>query len=464
MNKKRLSRIPHSSNDLDRLRKEVDEETGKPNQDYPIYCFSQKEVILPERIGDSISAIGRVDAIQKGTALIRVEKFCLCVEDSNQRLRAGDIVHVQGQVSQISTECLFITNVSLTRVVPCKENWPPRDLQPFQLSSLHASLNEERRRKFSVRAKGMKAARSFFGARGYTEIDTPIIRTREDSNFNPTFRIRTQNLKEDLVLRTSPEDFLRRTTIVFPRVFEIGKSFRNEKPTKNHLSEFTQIEFYEAYSNLENAIQLVEALIKAIIEDCGIPQSVRFRGNEINLLGKWNIYALEDAFSQFCGFRTSDWPLPDSLKTGSRTDRINYFEHIIQDKIAPNLIQPTILRDFPIDTTLLPDKVAPSKPGIKLKAELYIGGIEIGEIGVLNNDPEYLFLHNLWCISSRVHPLSHVVDRLDWDWLKEFEYGIPPVSGGGIGYDRLIQVLTGTEDIKEIVWYPYVRDNENSPA
>lgn len=447
--------IPKSKANVQTLQHELDERTRKSNPEYPVYSIPNSGLLLTSKEGEIVSIGGRVVGIMGSVLEISVLPYHLRVTYEDSHIQVGDLVHVCGRIIHSSGNDLVIEPTSVTRTAPCRKPWPPSLNDHFRLTSCRASSLEETRKKLTMRSWGSQAARQFFHSNGFVEIETPILRKWEDSNFNRTFRTRFQGSMRDHILRTSPEDYLRRAVMAFPAVFEIGKSFRNDTLTNEHLPEFTHIEFYQAYADLDGSIGFLSKLIREIALRVGVKGTITFRDREIDLLGTWQTISLDEAFQKYCGVPLTEWTLTEELRCGPRIERVKYFEALLKEKVVPNLIQPTFIRDFPVDATLLPDKVAPEEEGVKLKAELYIGGIEIGEVGTLNNDPDYLYLHNLWCIASRMSNPCEVAEWLDWDWLEEFEYGVPPAAGGGIGLDRLLMILAEAKDIREVVWYPF---------
>ncbi len=338
------------------------------------------------------------------------------------------------------------------------------------------------RQVFLKRAAILRSIRNFFDSRGYIEVETPMLHTIAGGAAARTFT--THHNAEDmaLTLRIAPELHLKRLVVGgFDRVYEINRNFRNEGVDTTHNPEFTMLEFYQAYANYHDLMDLTEELIKTVAMEVNGTTLTNFNGHEIDL-SKWTKLSMREAIVKFWPKNFGTPPTLDSLlnyegvrglyfqliagdfnvghpdfvggtlATGElATGKLiaNLFEFLAE----PHLIQPTIIYDFPLAVSPL-SKVKPDEPEWTERFEFYIGGFEVGNAFSELNDPD----------DQRNRFLAQVADKdpesmsaVDEDYVRALGYGLPPTAGEGIGIDRLTMLLTGSRSIRDVILFPLMR-------
>lgn len=337
-------------------------------------------------------------------------------------------------------------------------------LDRYNRTSVAAKQDADLRGRLEFRSRALKATRECFLQRDYVEIDTPIMRICEDATDNPVFSTLGPLGWPRLHLRTSPEEYTRRSAAVFGKAFEIGKSFRNvwidpDADPRLHLVEFTHVEFYEQGNNLEQALDLLWGIINEIAEKLSISE-ISFKGHTVDLTGSYDRLKIYEALERAAqaGHIKCDAFVREhrqSLVQFNRDKEACRLENLLNSYVRPTLIEPCYLSDFPFSADPLADKTVDN---CLQRAELTIAGIEVGEVGVLQTDVDVLREHLQRAINDRhgEKASSQLVDQAYLDEINELDCN---VIGGGFGFDRLLMLLTGVSDIREVVWYPGVNEH-----
>jgi lysyl-tRNA synthetase, class II len=336
-------------------------------------------------------------------------------------------------------------------------------------------MNVEVREVFVKRAQVLKAIRNFFDTRGYLEVETPMMQPIAGGAAARPFRTHHNALDLSLFLRIAPELYLKRLVVGgLDRVYEINRNFRNEGVSTQHNPEFTMLEFYQAYANYHDLMQLTEELIKQVAMEVNGSTLTNFGGHEIDL-AQWKRYSMREAILEFWPEAAGAKPTLEDfqsdaavaemaqrvrgarisveLQPGQPTGKTiaNIFEAIAED----HLIQPTIIYDFPVAVSPL-SKNKPDEPDWVERFEFYVGGFELGNAFSELNDPEEQRRRFEQQLSERERGDSeaHVMDE---DYVRALSYGLPPTGGEGIGIDRLTMVLTGAKSIRDVILFPLLR-------
>ena len=366
---------------------------------------------------------------------------------------------------------------------------------------------------FVKRAKVLRALRTFFDDRGYLEVETPMMHSIAGGAAARPFKTHHNALDLDLSLRIAPELYLKRLVVGgMDRVYEINRNFRNEGIDTQHNPEFTMLEFYQAYANYHDLMDLTEELIKFVAMEVNGKLTTSFNDVEIDL-GKWRRYSMREAIIRFAkeelginaspdtfasasSFRdflktahkaAQNWidANPDRWKTKEEREesarkrvihesvagiyvRLNSFD--IGKAIAetfelfsePHLIQPTIIYDYPLAVSPL-SKQKPEEPDWVERFEFYIGGFEVGNAFSELNDPDdqrRRFEQQL-LEKERGDDEAHAMDE---DYVRALGYGLPPTGGEGIGIDRLTMILTGSKSIRDVILFPLLRPQVKAAA
>jgi lysyl-tRNA synthetase class 2 len=338
--------------------------------------------------------------------------------------------------------------------------------------------NEKSRQVFVTRARIIQELRRFFDGRGYIEVETPMMHPIPGGAAARPFVTHHNTLDLDLYLRIAPELYLKRLTVGgFDRVYEINRNFRNEGISTQHNPEFTMLEFYEAYSNYRDLMDLNEKLFALLAANITGSAVIKYGEHQLDF-ANFQRLSMREAIIKYwpvefqpaptlqelgaaggpaaIGQRYNAWAkstgAPYAAAKGHLTDGDwtgLLFETIAESK----LIQPTILYDFPIEISPL-SKQKPDDPALVERFEIYAGGMEIANGFSELNDPaeqERRF------IAQIAQGGEESPKRLDVDYIQALCYGLPPTAGEGIGIDRLTMLLTDSRSIRDVILFPLLR-------
>jgi lysyl-tRNA synthetase class 2 len=378
--------------------------------------------------------------------------------------------------------------------------------------------NLDSREVFVKRAKVLKAIRQFFDTRGYLEVETPMMVAAATGAAARPFKTHHNALDEDLFLRIAPELYLKRLVVGgMDRVYEINRNFRNEGVSTQHNPEFTMLEFYQAYANYRDLMQLTEELLKFVAIEVNGTTVSEFNGAQIDfgkvekltmreaIINWWptgaepspsppdfeDIAALASAMHRASDFYSSQLGAVGSLEDKpiwSKRRAFDGFEHELQralnesardarrhrtiqnasigkviagvfETIAEeHLIQPTIIYDYPTVVSPL-SKQKPDDPEHVERFEFFAGGFELGNAFSELNDPveQHKRFEEQLAERERGDDQAH---QMDEDYVRALAYGLPPTGGEGIGIDRLVMLLTGSKSIRDVILFPLMRKRE----
>ena len=359
------------------------------------------------------------------------------------------------------------------------------------------------REVFVKRAAVLRAMRKFFDGRGYIEVETPMMQPIAGGAMARPFVTHHNALDIDLFLRIAPELYLKRLVVGgFDRVYEINRNFRNEGISTQHNPEFTMLEFYQAYANYHDLMKLTEELIQFVAMEVNGTTVTHFNSVEIDL-GKWRRFTMREAIWEWWPEHLYG-PRPDASTFTSRNEfhrfvaqaRVNAEAHFRQQRITaptaamlwpntddelrkieaelesgaelgrviadlfetiaePNLIQPTIIYEFPLAVSPL-SKQKPDEPEWVERFEFYIGGFELGNAFSELNDPEEQRRRFEEQLEQHARG-DEEAHQMDLDYVRALAYGLPPTGGEGIGIDRLTMILTGARSIRDVILFPLLR-------
>ena len=384
----------------------------------------------------------------------------------------GDIVGVRGEVfrtqrGEMSVRGRAITLLSKS-LLPLPEKFHGLTDKETRYRQRYVDLivNPEVRRNFEVRSAFVKYLRQFLDNRGYMEVETPVLNTISGGATARPFITHHNTLDIDMYMRIATELPLKRLIVGgMERVYEVGRIFRNEGMDTRHNPEFTTVELYEAYADFNDMMDLFEALLSgAAKEICGGYQ-LQWQGEEIDLTPGWPRLTMAEAVKQHLGVDfmsiTDDNEAVAAAKgAGVDMDGVEpTWGHALYEcfdqKVERQLIQPTFITMHPVDVSPLA-KRSPRDPRVTERFELFICRSEMGNAFSELNDP----IDQRQRFQKEVEARAKGDDEagmMDEDFLTALEYGMPPTGGLGIGIDRCVMLLTGTDSIREVILFPTMK-------
>ncbi len=397
-----------------------------------------------------------------------------------KELDLGDFLGVEGPLYRTRTEEDTVQVATFTvlakAVRPPPEKWHGlRDVeQRYRQRYLDLIANAEVRDIFRNRSQITAAVRSFMDQRGFLEVETPILLPLAAGAMARPFETEHRALSRRLFLRIATELHLKRLVVGgFERVYEIGRIFRNEGIDASHNPEFTTLESYQAYADYHDVMEMVEQMVSSVAEQVTgsmiVPSGAD--GPDIDLTPPWIRLSLIDAVRRWSDgidllddrFRTADGlrqAMRDrSLTPAEGTSWPQLADKLVSDIVEPQLHQPTFLTDYPVEMTPLA-KAVPGEPRLVERFEAFVRGTEIANSFTELNDPIEQRARLETQEQSRREFGADDFDRLDEDFLIAIEHGMPPTGGLGIGIDRLVMLLTGQTNIREVVLFPQLRSLE----
>jgi lysyl-tRNA synthetase class 2 len=330
--------------------------------------------------------------------------------------------------------------------------------QRYRRRYLDLLMNDDTRADFMLRARMVTAIRRALDEDGFVEVETPVLQPRYGGAFARPFSTHHNELDQTLYLRIATELYLKRLIVGgLERVYEIGKDFRNEGISFKHNPEFTMLEWYEAYADYRDTMVRMEQVVAQVAEETVGTTKVTFRGHEVDL-GNWRRLKLVDALAEHDLWAQDADDLRARLQArdvDTQHDRTwaQLVDHALSHFVEPNLIQPTILHDYPVELSPFA-RPTDDDPSIVERFEFFVGGMELGNAFTEINDPD----------EQAERFAQQAADAAgqqgDPDYVEALAYGMPPTGGLGLGIDRLAMVLTGKENIRDTILFPALRERE----
>jgi lysyl-tRNA synthetase class 2 len=326
-------------------------------------------------------------------------------------------------------------------------------------------VNPEVKNVFLTRFKIIAAIREFLIKKGFFEVETPMLQPIPGGAAARPFITHHNALDMDLYLRIAPELYLKRLIIGgFEKVFELNRNFRNEGISYKHNPEFTMLEFYQAYADYNDMMVLTEDLIKFAAEKATGNLSFVYKGNSISLEGKWEKISMIDAIKKYGGtdvdfsrdiseIRSTASKLGIAAPDGSGKGKL--INEIFENTVEPKLISPTFIKDYPLEISPLARK-HPGNPELTERFELFIGGEEVANAFSELIDPSDQISRFRAQVRS-IDEEEKITGKIDLDFIKALEYGMPPTGGEGIGIDRLVMIFTDSKSIRDVILFPLMR-------
>jgi len=390
-----------------------------------------------------------------------------------QDIDIGDIIGAKGRLFRTKSGELTLEVSDFTMLCkslrPLPEKWHGlADVEKrYRQRYLDLISNEENKNIFILRSKIITAIRSFLDKQGFMEVETPVLHPHAGGALARPFVTHHHALGEHLYLRIALELHLKRLVVGgFDKVYEIGRAFRNEGISVRHNPEFTLLECYEAYSDYNDMMRLVEEMLKYIAKEVLGNTKLAHNGKTIDLGLPWQRLYLREAIKEHCGIDFEDYTDAASLRTrmtqmGMEVEpgkgRGRLIDELISTFVEPKLTQPTFLLDYPVEMSPL----AKSKRGnerLVERFEGFVAGMEIANAFTELNDP--LEQRERFRQQLKEQAADEEVEIADEDFLQALEYGMPPTGGLGIGIDRLVMLLSGQQSIREVILFPQLKTKE----
>ena len=384
----------------------------------------------------------------------------------------GDIIGITGFVFKTKTGEISIHAKELTLLSKSLRPLPEKfhglkdtDLR-YRQRYVDLIVNPEVKDTFIKRTEIIKEMRRILDEKKFTEVETPILNTIPGGAAARPFITHHNTLDIDMYLRIATELYLKRLIIGgFDRVYEIGRIFRNEGMDIKHNPEFTTIELYQSYANLEDMMNLTEELVSKIAEKVLGTTKITYQGSEIDLTPSWRRVTMIDAVKEVTGvdfnsITTDEEAMEAAKKAGVPVDPIkntrgDIIAAFFDEKVEETLIQPTFVYEYPIENSPLAKKLD-NDERMTQRFELFIGGREYANAFSELNDPIDQYERFLAQVKQR-EAGDDEANMMDTDFINALEYGMPPTGGMGMGVDRLVMLLTDAASIRDVLLFPTMK-------
>lgn len=442
--------------------------------------FSKEDLLEKKEI---TSLVGRVMAI-RGPFVIgkdssgRIQAY---IDKKNfskvaqvvEFLDIGDIVKFEGEVMKTKTSVLtikahkFLILAKTLKPIPEKFHGLKDVEERYRKRYLDLIMDEKVKKLFWTRTKIISRIRNFFDNLGYLEAETPVLKNILSGAAAEPFETYHNSLKSSLYLRIATEVSLKKLLVGgFDKVYEIGRIFRNEGIDTTHNPEFTSIEFYEAYSNLEKIMIRTEEVFFDIAKMLN-KENIEFKGNKISLIPPFKRINIVDIVNKKTkkDFRniTLEEAKNVAKENGIKIEKYYKVGHIInllfETLVEETLIEPTFVFGHPIEISPFAKKRIDDKRFTE-RAELFINGKEYANMFNEINNPIDQYSRFVSQLEERESG-NKEANEIDIDFVEALEYGMPPAGGCGIGIDRLIMLFTGKTSIREVLLFPHLKTKKN---
>lgn len=418
---------------------------------------------------------GKIQALLKKDITKNIEKF-------SEFIDTADCIQVKGPLfvtkrGELTVEVME-WSILAKAILPLPDKWSGLEdtEKRFRERYLDMLSNPEVRDRLITRGKILNLIRRYLTDLGFIEAETPSLQPIYGGGFAKPFIIHHNALDIDLYLRISSEMYLKRLIAGgIDKVFEFSRIYRNEGIDLSHNPEFTMLEAQVAWEDYKYMMELTEDIFEHIAHELFGSTKIKYQDLEIEMKKPWKQITMKDAVKEVCGvdmdsLKTIEEARASAIKLNLDENEINKMNaigliiaYIFEEKVEKTLIQPTIVCEYPIETSPLAKKV-PSDPRFVERFEIFIAGKERGNNYTELNDPIDLrqrFVDE----KDREKAGFDEAHQTDWDYLKMVEHGMPPNSGLGIGIDRLVMLFTDTNSIKEVIAFPTLRPlSQNSKS
>ena len=485
-------------NHLITIRKEKLEELRKQNKD-PFKITKYNRTHNSEQIKENYDELEGKDVTIAGRLIAKriMGKASFChIQDMQGKIQSyvslndlgeenykefktydiGDIVGITGFVFKTKTGEISVhakEMVLLTKSLrPLPEKFHGLKDTELRYRQRYVDLivNPEVKETFIKRSKIIKELRRILEEEGYLEVETPMLTTVATGDAARPFITHHNTLNLDMYLRIAPELNLKRLIVGgFDKVYEIGKNFRNEGMDIKHNPEFTNIEFYSAYEDYNDMMNIAEKIISTIAQNVLGTTKITYQGVDIDLTPGWKRISMIDSIKEVTGIDFNEIKTDEEALKLAKEKEIELEEtkqtrgHVInaffEEYVEDTLIQPTFIIDYPVEVSPL-TKRKPDNPSLVERFELFIGGREYGNAYSELNDPLDQYERFMKQVEAKQKG-DEEAGGMDEDFVTALEIGLPPTGGMGIGLDRLIMLLTDSASIRDILFFPTMKPLNN---
>lgn len=396
-----------------------------------------------------------------------------------ENIDIGDFIGVEGEIFTTHTGEKTVRAENYTFLGKCLRPLPEKwhglvDIEScYRQRYLDLIMNNDTKKRFLLRTKLISSIRSFLTGRSFFEVETPILQSKASGALARPFVTHHNSLDIDVYLRIAPETYLKRLIVGgFTNVFEIARCFRNEGISKTHLQDFTMIEGYSAYWNYKDNMKLLQEMIKYILQELFGTLTVNISGEEIDFSKEWKEITFKDAINRDCRIDIDQFNDEKTLLAEIKAKGIqlecdnleslgkgNLIDQLYKKVSRPKIIEPTFLVAHPIDLSPLA-RANDDDPRLTDRFQLVVNGVEIVNAYSELVDPQEQRARLEIQAMNKANGDEDAMPK-DEDYILAMEYGMPPISGWGMGIDRLLQLLLNQENIKDCVLFPLMRPLED---
>jgi lysyl-tRNA synthetase class 2 len=390
-----------------------------------------------------------------------------------KQLDIGDIIGLKGKLFRTKTNELTIEVgdfVFLSKSLrPLPEKWHGlKDIETrYRQRYVDLIVNTEVRKTFATRSAIIKAVRDFLESKDFIEVETPMMQQIPGGATAKPFKTHHIALGVDLYLRIAPELYLKRLLVGgFERVYELNRNFRNEGISTKHNPEFTMLEFYIAYRDYNFLMSLTEELITSVAQRTMGTLKIPYGDTSIDLTPPWPRIPMLEALLQN-GIppevlndrgKAKEWAKAHSIEIEGDVSLWKILDEIFKEMVEPGLVRPTFITDYPVELSPLAKRKR-ENPELTERFELFIASQEIANAFSELTDPVDQNERFMKQVEEKAKG-DEEAHRMDEDFIRALEYGMPPAAGEGIGVDRLVMVLTNAQSIRDVIFFPQLKPEQ----
>ena len=433
------------------------------------FCIAGR--VMGKRDFGKVTFLDVIDRSGKIQCLVQVKSLDEHEANLFRNMDVGDHLGVKGPLFRtrtgeltIKVEKLGLLSKSLR---PLPEKWHGiKDVEArYRQRYLDMIMNPEVIERFRTRGKIVRWIRDFMDARGFQEVETPMMQPLPGGAEARPFQTHHNALDMELYLRIAPELYLKRLIVGgMERVYEINRNFRNEGVSTQHNPEFTMLEFYQAYATFEDLVLLTEEMIEELAKKLDLGDTITFDGTEIDISRPWKKVKYLEALTDIGGVPQEKLSDMESLREIAQANDVDLQKRDTLGKILaklfdalvePHLISPTFVTHYPVEISPLSRRNR-ENPELVDRFELFIAGREIANAFSELNDPDDQ-RKRFEAQAAQREAGDEEAPPLDEDYLRALEHGMPPTAGEGMGIDRLVMLLTDSPSIRDVILFPQLR-------